>query len=139
MKKSGYRPGGHVGKRVILGLLSSVAVLIAGCVGCTSLVLNETLPENLITVVSAALLFSGSLIGTVIASAGEGDYRIAVVAFATILYLVLLVGNIVVFDGGLERFGVCSLAVVSGVLVGLGLKFLPIRKSRVQRYKHRFR
>jgi hypothetical protein len=139
MKKMVYAKGGQVGWKVAVSLLVSNCILLLGIVGLTSIVLSGKMEEHMIGTASTVLLFSSCVMGAVIAAAGENKFWIAVCAYTAIQYLLLILMNVVFFQGGLERLGVGTLAVVIGVIVAIGLKFIPIGKPRNRKYKQRFR
>ena len=139
MLKKTYNDAGRAGGKVLLSLAVSNAILLLGSAGIACLILNGLIPESMIHTASALLLFGASIMGGVVASAGIGGFWIPLAAFTAIQYLLLLLTNVVLFDGGLERIWIGTAIVIMGSGIAAGLKFIPTGKPRNRKYKRRFR
>ena len=139
MLKKTYKDAGRAGGKVLLSLAISNGILLLGIAGVTCLIVNGHMPENMIHTASALLLFGASVMGGVVASAGSGSFWIPLAAFTAIQYLLLLLTNVVLFDGGLERIWIGTAIVIMGSGIAAGLKFIPTGKPRNRKYKRRFR
>lgn len=139
MKKTAYKNSGQAGKRVALALMVSIGILLLGVLVMTSMVLSEKLPEEMIHSVAVVLVFAATLMGAVTASAGLDGFWIPLSAFAALEYLLLVAVNVLAFDGGLERIGIGTIAVVLGTATAAALKFIPIASPGKKKYRHRFR
>ena len=139
MLKKTYNDAGRAGGKVLLSLAVSNAILLLGSAGIACLILNGLIPESMIHTASALLLFGASVMGGVVASAGNGGFWIPLAAYTAIQYLLLLLTNVVLFDGGLERIWIDTAIVIMGSGIAAGLKFIPTGKPRNRKYKRRFR
>lgn len=139
MLKKTYNNAGRSGGKVLLSLAVSNGILLLGIAGVTCLIVNGHMPESMIHTASALLLFGASVMGGVVASAGIGGFWIPLAAYTAIQYLLLLLANVVLFDGGLERIWIGTAFVIMGSGIAAGLKFIPTARPRSRRYKHRFR
>ena len=139
MLKKTYNDAGRAGGKVLLSLAISNGILLLGIAGVTCLIVNGHMPENMIHTASALLLFGASVMGGVVASTGKSSFWIPLAAFAAVQYLLLLLTNVVLFDGGLERLWVGTVVLIVGSGIAVGLKFIPSTWPRSRKYKHRFR
>lgn len=139
MRKGTYSQGGQAGKKVILGLLIAIAIVLLGAVIITSLVLAGKLPEQFVDTAAVLLLFGATVTGAAAASAADKGFWIPLVGFVGIEYLLLVIANIMVFGAGLERLGICSVAIIAGAAAAVGLKLLPAALPRKNKIKYRFR
>lgn len=139
MRKNTYSQRGHAGKKVIIGLLIAIAIALLGAVIITSLVMAGRLKEQIVNTAAVVLLFGATVMGSAIAAAGEKGFWIPLVSYLAIEYLILVIANIMAFGGGLERLGICSIAIIIGAAVAVGLKFLPVAMPRKNKIKYRFR
>ena len=139
MQKLTYGDAGRAGWKVLLSLAVSNAILLLGSAGIACLILNGLMPESMIHTASALLLFGASIMGGVVASAGIGGFWIPLAAYTAIQYLLLLLANVVLFDGGLERIWIDTAIVIMGSGIAAGLKFIPIARPHNRKYKRRFR
>ena len=139
MLKKTYNDAGQAGGKVLLSLAVSNAILLLGSAGIACLILNGLMPESMIHTASALLIFGASVMGGVVASAGNGGFWIPLAAYTAIQYLLLLLTNVVLFDGGLERIWIGTAIVIMGSGIAAGLKFIPTGKPRNRKYKRRFR
>ena len=134
-----YGDAGRAGWKVLLSLAVSNAILLLGSAGIACLILNGLIPESMIHTATTALLFGAGVMGGVVASAGIGGFWIPLAAYTAIQYLLLLLANVVLFDGGLERIWIGTAIVIMGSGIAAGLKFIPTGKPRNRKYKRRFR
>ena len=139
MQKLTYGDAGRAGWKVLLSLAVSNAILLLGSAGIACLILNGLIPESMIHTATTALLFGAGVMGGVVASAGIGGFWIPLAAYTAIQYLLLLLANVVLFDGGLERIWIGTAIVIMGSGIAAGLKFIPTGKPRNRKYKRRFR
>ena len=139
MLKKTYNDAGRAGGKVLLSLAVSNAILLLGSAGIACLILNGLIPESMIHTATTALLFGASVMGGVVASAGSGSFWIPLAAYTAIQYLLLLLTNVVLFDGGLERIWIDTAIVIMGSGIAAGLKFIPIARPHNRKYKRRFR
>ena len=139
MKKAAYKTGGQAGQRVAFSLSASIGMMVAGAVIVTSLVAAGKLGEELIPTVASVLLFASTLVGAVVASMGRDPFWVPLAASVAMEYLLLIATNVVAYDGGLERIGVSTLAVVLGAGAAVVLKYIPIDGSGRKKYRRRFR
>ena len=139
MQKLTYGDAGRAGWKVLLSLAVSNGMLLLGIAGVTCLIVNDHMPESVIYTASAALLFGASVMGGVVALTGKSSFWIPLAAYTAIQYLLLLLTNVVLFDGGLERIWIGTAIVIMGSGIAAGLKFIPTARPRSRRYKQRFR
>lgn len=139
MLKKTYNDAGRAGGKVLLSLAVSNAILLLGSAGIACLILNGLIPESMIHTASALLLFGASVMGGVVVSTGKSSFWIPLAAYTAIQYLLLLLTNVVLFDGGLERIWIGTAIVIMGSGIAAGLKFIPTGKPRNRKYKRRFR
>ena len=139
MLKKTYNDAGRAGGKMLLSLAVSNAILLLGSAGITCLILNGLIPESMIHTATTALLFGASVMGGVVASTGKSSFWIPLAAFAAVQYLLLLLTNVVLFDGGLERLWGGTVVLIVGSGIAAGLKFIPSTWPHSRKYKHRFR
>ena len=139
MLKKTYNDAGRAGGKVLLSLAVSNAILLLGSAGIACLILNGLIPESMIHTATTALLFGAGVMGGVVASTGKSSFWIPLAAYTAIQYLLLLLTNVVLFDGGLERIWIGTAIVIMGSGIAAGLKFIPTGKPRNRKYKRRFR
>ena len=139
MLKKTYNDAGRAGGKVLLSLAVSNAILLLGSAGIACLILNGLIPESMIHTATTALLFGASIMGGVVALTRKSSFWIPLAAYTAIQYLLLLLTNVVLFDGGLERIWIGTAIVIMGSGIAAGLKFIPTGKPRNRKYKRRFR
>lgn len=115
-----------------------VTLLLAGALAF--LVLEETVPQNMVGYGSMVILLLASCIGGVVSAGTVKHRRLLVSALTGLCFYVLLLCQTALFFGGqYEGFGVTALVVVIGTAASVGLEMTVGDKKGTYKRNYRTR